>query len=64
MKSIEERLKEFVEHLDKVIDDEYDKLPLSQEDAIRKNAYCLALEKDKNAILNILSGYDYYHIDD
>lgn len=43
MKSIEDRLKEFVEYIDKVIETEYDKIPLSPEDVIRKNSYCLAL---------------------
>lgn len=36
MKSIEDRLKEFIEYIDKVIEAEYDKFPLSPEDAIRK----------------------------
>ena len=39
-KTIIERLTEFVERLDKEIDDEYGKQPLSTEDNIRKSAYC------------------------
>ena len=58
-KSIVKRLEEFVEFLDKTIDTEDDQLPLSAEDAIRKNLYCLALERDKRAIQNILNGHDF-----
>lgn len=47
VKSIEDRLKEFIEYIDKVIEAEYDKFPLSPEDAIRKNSYCLALQRDQ-----------------
>lgn len=63
-KSIVKRLKEFVEFLEKAIDTEYDKLPLSAEDAIRKNSYCLALERDKRAIQNILNGYDFNYVEE
>lgn len=57
--NMRERLEAFAKYLDKAIDKEYEKLPISPEDAIRKNSYCLALEKDKNAILNILAGRDF-----
>ena len=63
-KDIITRLKEFVEFLEKKIDSEYDKLPISKDDAIRKNSYCLALEQDKNAILNILRGNDFNYVED
>lgn len=63
-KSIVKRLEEFIEFLDKTIDSEYDKLPLSTEDAIRKNSYCLALERDKKAIQNILNGHDFNYVED
>lgn len=63
-KGIISRLNEFVEYLDRKIDSEYENLPLSPEDAIRKNSYCLALEQDKNAILNILHGHDFNYIED
>lgn len=63
-KSIIQRLKEFVKFLDKTIGAEYDKLPLSTEDAIRKNSYCLALERDKRAIQNILKGHDYNYLEE
>jgi len=56
------RFKKFVEFLDKTIDAEYSKLPLSTEDAIRKNSYCLALERDKRAIQNILNGHEFNYI--
>ena len=58
------RLKEFVEYLDKAIDSEYEKTPLSVEDSIRKNSYCLALERTKNSIHNILNGKDFNYMDD
>ncbi len=64
MKSIEDRLREFVEYIDKAIDAEYDKFPLSTEDAIRKNSYCLALQRDQNAILNILNGHDFNYVEE
>jgi hypothetical protein len=62
-KTIVERLKEFVEFLNKTIDEEMTKMPLSNEDAIRKNSYCLALERDKNAIINILNGNDFNYVE-
>lgn len=46
----------FIEHLENVIENEMSIMPLSPEDAIRKSSYCLALERDKNAIINILKG--------
>lgn len=60
-KTIYERLKEFVDFLDKKIDLEYEKLPISPEDAIRKNAYCLALQQDICALENILNEKDWNH---
>lgn len=56
-------LKDFVGFLDQTIDHEMDKIPLSDADAIRKSSYCLALERDKNAILNILQGKYFNHIE-
>ncbi|WP_024346056.1 hypothetical protein [Lacrimispora indolis] len=58
------RLKEFAEYLDKVIDKEYEKLPMSPEDTIRKSSYCLALERNKNAIWNIINGKDFSYTGD
>ncbi len=58
-KDIITRLKEFVKFLNKKIDSEYDKLPISPEDAIRKNSYCLALQQDIYALENILKGKDW-----
>lgn len=54
------KFNDFVEYLDKLIDLEMDKMPLSPEDAIRKSSYCLALERSKNSILNILAGREYW----
>lgn len=64
MKTIEDRLREFVEYLDKTINVEYEKTSVSIEDIIRKNSYCLALQRDKMAIQNILSGNDFNCIED
>lgn len=63
-KTIIERLTEFVERLDKEIDDEYDKRPLSAEDSIRKSAYCYGLQKVKCSIENIIAGRDFNDMGD
>ena len=57
--TMKDRLERFVEGIDEAIDIEYEKLPISTEDAVRKNTYCLALEKCKTAILNILDGREF-----
>lgn len=54
--SIEDRLWKFVEFLDKKIDEGFAREPLSQNDQIAKCSYSLALERDKNALINILNG--------
>ena len=56
---LKERLNRFVEFLNKLIDKEMSQEPLSVEDSIRKNSYCLALEQDKNAVLNILNDQEF-----
>lgn len=61
--TLKKRLQEFIYYLDQTIDKEYDKLPISSEDAIRKSSYCLALERDKNALINILNGKRYCDVD-
>ena len=58
-KTIIERLNEFVKHIDKEIDNEFDKFPLSIEDGIRKSAYCHCLQKVKYSIENIIAGRDF-----
>lgn len=63
-KTMVQRFNEFVEYIERKIDSEYENLPLSPEDAIRKSTYCLALEQNKNAILNILRGHDFDYIED
>lgn len=63
-KDMKTRLKEFVEFLEKKIDFEYDNLPSSKDDAIRKNVCCAIMERDKNSILNILNGHDFNYIED
>ena len=58
-KGLIENLERFVKFLDNAIDEEYSKPSLTRDDMIRKSAYCLALERDKNAIINILNGEDF-----
>ncbi|RHS68266.1 hypothetical protein DW954_02710 [Clostridium sp. AM45-5] len=59
---LRDRLEEFVQALDDMIDKEFSKEPISDMDAMRKSAYCLALERDKNSIINILEGRKYWEI--
>lgn len=58
-KTVLERLIELTECIDKEIDAEMEKLPISKEDAIRKNAYCYGLQKVKYSIDNIIEGRDF-----
>lgn len=57
--NIIERLENFIKGLDDTIDREMDKFPLSNEDAIRKSSYCLALERCKTSIYNIIDGKEW-----
>ena len=57
---LRDRLEEFVQALDDMIDKEFSKEPISDMDAMRKSSYCLALERDKNSIINILEGRKYW----
>lgn len=61
--TIIERLQRFVKFLDSAIDKEFEKMPISPEDAIRKSSYCLALERDKNAIINIMNGKEFDYVE-
>lgn len=63
-KTMVDRLNEFVKYLNKKIDSEYEKAPISTEDAIRKNSYCLALQQDIWALQNILNGKDFDYMED
>lgn len=56
-------LEDFAEKLDEIIDSKMSSRSFSMEDIIRKNAYCLALEKDKNTIYNIIEGKKFYEYD-
>ena len=58
-KTIIERLTEFVKRLDKEIDDEYNKSPLSKEDSFRKAGYCHGLQKVIYSLENIIAGRDF-----
>lgn len=53
------QLERLVFYIEKEIYKEMSKEPLSVEDSIRKSSYCLALERDKNAISDILQGKDF-----
>lgn len=58
--SIEDHLWRFVDFLDKKINEELEREPLSQADSIAKCSYSLALERDKNALINILNGREFH----
>lgn len=58
-KQIIDQLKEFTDHLDKVIDSAMVQEPISPAIQIRKGAYCTALERCKHSILNIIEGKDW-----
>lgn len=49
-------LQKFISFLDNSIGAEMDKPSVSIMEAIRKSSYCLALERCKNSIYNILEG--------
>ena len=57
--TIIERLERFIDGMDEAIDCEYERMPISKEDAIRKNTYCFALEKCKVAISKIINGKEF-----
>lgn len=56
---LKERLERFAKVIGETIDKEMGNMPLSPEDAIRKNTYCLALSRTKSGIDNILAGKEY-----
>ena len=58
------KLQDFADHLEREIDKEMDKLPISPEDAIRKNSYCLALERVKISVNNLIEGRDFNDMGD
>lgn len=60
---IKEELERFVDFLDITIENELTRNHLSKEDDIRKCSYCLALERDKNAIINILNGKKFNEVE-
>lgn len=60
---IKEELERFVDFLDATIENELTRNHLSKEDDIRKCSYCLALERDKNAIINILNGKKFNEVE-
>ena len=63
-KTVIERLIKFKEFLDKEIDKQYSKLPISNEDGIRKYTYCYALQKVVYSIENIIENRDFNDIGD
>lgn len=54
--SIQKELKDFIDFLEKEIDKELCRTPLSPEDAVVKCSVAMSYEKDKNALINILNG--------
>lgn len=62
--SLTDRLQRLITDIDNEIDKEYAVLPVNDNDCIRKNAYCYALDKCKMAIIKILDGGEYYDKDD
>ena len=58
--SIEDRLWRFVKFLNKKINEELEREQLSQSDSIAKCSYSLALERDKNTLINILNGREFH----
>ena len=61
---IVERLQEFADRLDKEIDKEITRMPLSTTDAAVKCATAHAYKKNRNAILSIIAGKRYYEIEE
>ena len=59
---LRDRLEELVQALDDMIDKEFSKEPIIDMDAMRQSSYCLALERDKNSIINILEGRKYWEM--
>lgn len=62
-KKIYERVNTFCNKLEKMIELEIMKDPVSPEDRIRKCAYCSALEQVKTALENILAERDFNDYD-
>lgn len=53
---IRNEIDSFASYLDRQIDKELTRMPMSAEDAVMKCAVARAYEKDKNALINILNG--------
>ena len=53
---IKKELEDLIDFLDKQIDKELCRKPLSPEDAVVKCSVAMAYEKDKNSLINILNG--------
>jgi transcription initiation factor TFIIIB Brf1 subunit/transcription initiation factor TFIIB len=51
-----DELNKFIVFLDKEIDKELCRIPLSPEDAVVKCSVAMTYEKDKNALINIING--------
>lgn len=57
--TIVENLNEFIDFLDKEIDRQFEKEPLSIEDSLSKCSYAHAYEKIKESLINIVNGRRY-----
>lgn len=63
--TIEKRIEDFIKFLDEAIDNEYSKgFTENPMETMRRSSYCLALERDKNSLINILQGHDYDYMGD
>lgn len=60
LETMTRRLEELVKAIDKEVDDRMGALPVSIEDSLSKSSYCMAMDKVKYAIQNILEGKDFY----
>ena len=61
--SIIKQLNDFINFLDKQIDNELRRPPLSTEDAMVKSAIAMSYEKDKRALINIVNGRKWNEVD-
>ena len=56
-------IKRFIEAIDKSVEFEYNVLPISLEDAMRKNSKCYELDRVKYSLENIIMGREFDYKD-
>jgi len=57
--SLAQRLRTFIGVQEMIINRELEQVQLSPEDSLQKSAYCSGIERDRNALLNILAGREW-----